>query len=743
MPQRDDTRKAMRRFREILLYCFASLLLSVAVFGDALIGRSILAPVDIAPALWARFGHVDPQSNGIPMNHRIVDQLSYDLPMQWSIYHSYRRGEVPWWDPYTLCGRPLLADAHANASDPVRVLLYLAVPNFVVAYNWTLIVHHMVLGLGMFVLLRRFRSSISVSIGLALAFQMGGTFLAVFGHPWVTATLAWYPWLWAAWHTAWERKRWWSWPATLAVAAIFFSGNLQSHAYLPVFGLCFAAGYSGASLQRWKGALFLLGTSGLVGAFIAAPVLGPELELFMNRGQGRGIGSTGGQPWHGALEFAGLWPWTCGAFRTIGLADGSFQLFAGVVTPLLAIIGARKSKDETAWTENVRRAALWCVAVNFLVVCTPLINIFYMRISGIGLMGIVILAAFGCVKIRELSSKASRRFAVGVLAFTIVIALGTAAVAYLLFPQIEPMIRERMVAHAEADAYLGMGMRLRLAQVAAFPSEMGFLNPEIIIGLTTLLLGAAVFKRPALLALLILLNAAGPALVARRSLPRPPVDQWERLLAGSEEQQALVSRVGAGRLRQGNAFDRQFGRFFPMQTAHFFGVHIFDGYSAIAPSSYALEPDFDPTLASDFLVTDDAKIEVTNPNGNARFHWRDHPEEIIATIPQGLNKVSVSFDRRSGGTLIRTDTFYPGWRATTADGKECETLRQGVFSVIKIPEGSGRVDFEYRPAMLATWFSISLSAFLACAISICIRLTGGQAGGVTDPDAEAARRKTS
>ena len=699
--------------------------------------------MDIAPALWARFGHVDPQSNGIPRNHHIVDQLSYDLPIQWSVYHSYRRGEVPWWDPYTLCGRPLLADAHANAADPVRVLLYLTIPNFVMAYNWTLVGHHMVLGLGMFVLLRRFGSSIAVSVGLALAFQMGGTFLISFGHPWVTATFAWYPWLWAAWHTAWERKRWWSGWATLAVAAIFYSGNLQSHAYLPVFSLCFAAGYAGTSLQRWRGAILLLGTSGLVGAAIAAPVLGPEIELFLNRGLGRGIGSTGGEPWHGASEVAGLWPWACGTFRTVGHAAGSFQLFAGAALPILAILGARKSKNENAWIGNVRRAALWCIAANFVVVCTPLIHVFYMRISGIGIMGIVILAAFGCVKIRELSSETARKFATGVLAFTILTALGTAAVAYVLFPRIEPKVRERMVAHAESDAYLGMGLRLRLSQVAAFPAEIGFLNPEIVLALATLLLGAAVFKRPALLPLLILLNAIGPAVVAWRFLPRPSVDRWERLVAGREEQRALVSQVGAARLRQGKAFERQFGRFFPMQTAHFFGVHIFDGYSAIAPPSYALELDFDPTLASDFLVTEDAKIEVTNPNGNARFHWRDHPEDFIAIIPQGLNKVSVSFDRRSGGTLIRTDTFYPGWRATTADGRECEILRQGIFSVMKIPEGFGRVDFEYRPAMLSIWLSISLSALLACAISICIRLTGGQAGGVTDPDAEAARRKTS
>ena len=711
------------------------------MFGDALIGRSILAPVDIAPALWARFGHVDPQSNGIPTNHHVIDQLSYDLPIQWSVYHSYRRGEVPWWDPYTLCGRPLLADAHANAADPVRVLLYLTVPSFVLAYNWTLIVHHIVLGLGMFVLLRRLGAPVVVSAGLALAFQMGGTFLVFFGHPWVTATFEWYPWLWAAWHTAWEQKSRFSGAAALASAAIIFSGNLQSHAYLPIFGICFAAGYAGRDWKRLKRALLLIGSCSLVGGFIAAPVLGPELELFMNRGQGRAIVKISDWPWHGFAELAALWPWAIGTLRTVGQAESSFQLFTGVGVPILAILGVCKSKNENAAIGNVRRTSFWCIGVVVLVVCTPLMHILYMRISGMGIMGIIILAALGCVRLGELSAKSVRQLAAGVLVFAALVAIGTAIVAYVLFPKIEPKIRERMISHAETDSYLGMGMRLRVSQVARFPAEIGFLNPEIVLSLVAFIVAAATFRRPSMLPLLLLLNVGGPALSYRRTAPRSPVEQWVRLVAGSREQRELVAQVGTGRLRQGKAFERQFGRFFPMQTAHFFGVQIFDGYAAIAPPFYAIDPNFDRTLASDFLVTDDAEIQITNPNGNSRFHWSDSPGGFVTVTPQGVNHVSVSFERRAGGTLIRTDTFYPGWKATTEDGRACETIQRGVFSEIEIPEGVGRVDFAYRPSGLSVWLGISSIALLACAIPNCRRFIGGRVLCGLRSDADSARRK--
>ena len=97
------------RLRECGLFLLASLALCGVVFGDALLGRHLLAPVDIAPAVWSHYRFVDPGTNRIPANHHIVDQLGYDLPLQWTIYHAYRAGEIPWWDPYTYCGRPLLA----------------------------------------------------------------------------------------------------------------------------------------------------------------------------------------------------------------------------------------------------------------------------------------------------------------------------------------------------------------------------------------------------------------------------------------------------------------------------------------------------------------------------------------------------------------------------------------------------------------------------------------------------------
>ena len=97
--------------RALAGFLAVQLLLALLLFRDALWGGSLLAPLDIAPALLSEFKAVDP-AREVPDNHYILDQLVYDLPLQRTLHAAVRRGEVPWWDPYTFGGRPLLADAH-------------------------------------------------------------------------------------------------------------------------------------------------------------------------------------------------------------------------------------------------------------------------------------------------------------------------------------------------------------------------------------------------------------------------------------------------------------------------------------------------------------------------------------------------------------------------------------------------------------------------------------------------------
>ncbi len=197
----------------------------------------LLALLDIAPALFSKYRYVDPAASKIPANHFIIDQLTYDLPLQYTIYNSYRAGEVPWWDQYTYGGRPLLADAHINGTDPLRVLLYCLLP-FEAAYNWTfnhplfikwrwhvftplLFENQQMDGCFFSLLPTNFAEPMLYPLGI-LGFKAHFFTIRLFGYVGILCSRDFHGKLFAE-HLSFP-------------LGFFYSGNLQSHAYFPIFG---------------------------------------------------------------------------------------------------------------------------------------------------------------------------------------------------------------------------------------------------------------------------------------------------------------------------------------------------------------------------------------------------------------------------------------------------------------------------------------------------------------------------
>ena len=73
-----EDRRGLRRARRTLWLGFVAgnLLLCLWVFRDALWGRSMLAPLDILPAVYSKYHFMDPASSGVPANRFIVDQVT-------------------------------------------------------------------------------------------------------------------------------------------------------------------------------------------------------------------------------------------------------------------------------------------------------------------------------------------------------------------------------------------------------------------------------------------------------------------------------------------------------------------------------------------------------------------------------------------------------------------------------------------------------------------------------------------
>lgn len=686
-----------------------------AMFGDALRGRSLLAPVDIAPALWPQYRFVDPASNGIPQNHFVVDQLGYDLPLQWTLWHAWRRGEVPWWDPFTYGGRPLLADAHVSATDPVRIVCYLAFGRFELAYNWTLLAHSIGMGLGVFFLLRRLGVSAQIGAITGLLAMFAGSSGIFFSHPWIPASFLFYPWLWLAWHSLWEKPGGVArLAAPLLAAGALYAGNLQSHSYLVLFAVAFCAGYAGRNRESWWRAVRVVVPTGALAALLAAPVLWPQIELFARNLRPLQSAAPDYRFFDGPLVFSALWPWSTGTFRSLTRSIIGFHVFIGTAGFLLALLGARSAPGPA----GARRCAIVLV-LGFVAIMTlpPLARIFYARAAGLATLGALVLAALGAEWLRGCAVPRPR-LARATLALALLFVAGTGAVVWIIYPKLKPALLAKMEAHALADGTDGRSLTLRRFQVENYPREVSFTNPEVLAAWLTLPALAILalvprWRRVGVPALLVL-NLIAPVLFARRFIPRAPIEQWQRLLAGGPLQQEARALVEARRLRLHDESSTAFTTVFPQNLAHLYGVHGVYGYAALVPPNLAWSNA--GRTGADYVFTD-GKFEQLRTEGDARFSWIGEPRRKITLVAESLNAVTLDVAAGSAGWLLRTDTRYPGWRAFAADGAPLSIASEGeVFTRIQVPSGPTRVVLRYRPTGLTG--ALALAALGLCGAGV-------------------------
>ena len=328
------------------VFLVGSLLVSSVVYRSALTGHQIIAPLDIPTKLFPEF--VGESGYDVPENHYIIDQITYDLPLQHLIHSAVRAGSEPWWDPYTLDGRPLFADAHINAYDPVRRLCYAVFSAFSLAYNWTIVVKGLLAGLGCFLLLQRIRRDLPINAILALAFQFSGSYAHYIGHPWVQGSTLYVPYLVLGMCELMTDRRLKGFAlVTLSSAGFLLAGNLQSYAHFALFALVLLASFTWTFGKRMLAMLPItvaaLGLAAMATSFVWVHVI----ELFLTGGRGfsfdfRLISILSGPV---ALGLSPV-PWLLGShivpdLSKIVASQGTnsglaFNLFVGSTTALLA-----------------------------------------------------------------------------------------------------------------------------------------------------------------------------------------------------------------------------------------------------------------------------------------------------------------------------------------------------------------------------------------------------------------------
>lgn len=718
-------------------FLIANVLLCAFVFREGLWGKALLSPLDILPAMSLEYRFMDPQSSGVPANHFIVDQVTYDLPIQHTIYEAYRHGEIPWWDPFTWAGRPLLAEAHINGTDPIRIANYLLLP-FDLAYNWTRICHFIFGGLGMLFLLRHWRFPDSTCVLLALTYEFAGCQALYFGHPWIQASFNYYPLLWLVWDGWFQKKSWWRIiAAAFLIAGIFYSGNLQSHAYLVLFAGAIGLGYGALSWERWKKIISIIIPSAILGALMAMPVLLNELELYSRSVRSGELEMTRAIL-AGWASLSAIYPWAMGTFRTLDLAKivkGSnmgFHLFIGSAGVLLATLAMciRPFRTELA---PAKRASVWLVATYFLIVCTPLQSFLYARSAGLGVLGLVVLAAIGVNFLAE-SGDQLKRWGWLAVGFVVVAGCVLNVTSFFIYPKFIPKIRQMVYARNETTTTgFKEATALRNFQINNFANEVSFKNPETVIASLSLLGFAGLCFCPKLrrrewtLPGLLVLNLLPVVMFAHRFIPDQPIVLWQRLLAQGTEQRRVADIVNSEHLRLLDDAASLFEKLYPNAIGHLFQVHTVHGYSSLQPKSFALfsrdeQQKWSAQLADYVYVHPSSgfpigELKPSPITGMARFQWVTSSDRTISVEYESLNEIRLLIGPGTEQYLLRTDTYYPGWSAHTETQALPIERIEPFFSKIEIPAGEQTLVLRYQP----TYFRFGI---ILASIALTIMATG-------------------
>ncbi len=721
-------------FRDWGVFALIQAALCLAVYGSALWGARLLAPLDIAPAIFPAYKFVDPTSTGVPDNHYIIDQLTYDLPLQTVIYDAYRRGEIPWWDPYTHGGRPLLADAHINGTDPIRILCYLTLP-FELAYNWNLVLHSIVAAAGMFALLRFWRFGLFTCTVLAIAWQFSGAFVLHFGHPWIAGTFVWFPLIWLFWERALAKER--SFVRNTACAAflcgaVFYSGNLQSHLYLPVFALAFLVGRLFTDREALLRATASVAVSGVLGAALAAPVLANQVEFFLL--SSRDVAADLEWWKHPArllLSLGGIFPWALGTFRTFDVgrvvdASGvAWLMFCGSAIAGLSIVGALTGRRLSPHHRGIWTTSLCLVGAYLVVAGTPLYHFFYLRIAPLGILGVVPLAAIGIGSILSIAWQARLKLAIFCSVLVLLMATTINTITLIVYPVFKETVTEAATTADTINRTFPTGSKaLRLFQVNNFPAETSLRNPETALSLLGLLLLCAAMgckaesRRQSFIYAAVILSLLPAIGFAARFIPDQPVSKFELLRAGGPAQQQAMDLVGHS---GGRILDREM-RVFPFAMAALYRVHTVHGYSALQPSGIFRRPEgnkLPPEFGADFAINLSEKgalsVESLSTHPPLGRFIPDSGQQV-AVAEETLNSLTIRQSEDLPIGFYRSDTPYPGWM--TYDPQTALEGKDGVCTLVRGTTGpsNGYITLLYIPRFLdMAKFALIVSATILVA----------------------------
>jgi Bacterial membrane protein YfhO len=225
------------------------------------------------------------------------DLTNYFYPLRYSLYESYRRGELPLWDRHFAQGFPNLAGFQAGVFYPPH-LVFCLLP-FFTSIRALFIFHFSVAAFGVYVLLRRWNYSWDLAIVGALLFTFGGVVVSLTNLLNHFQTAVWLPWLILTWEQLLLVPKWKNFVVFTLVASLqFLAGSPELFAMS--MGLTLLDGFRLRNSDPRVSSLRILGLGVgcnlLMLAIIMVQLL-PTAELVLTSRRGQSIPAAEALMW--------------------------------------------------------------------------------------------------------------------------------------------------------------------------------------------------------------------------------------------------------------------------------------------------------------------------------------------------------------------------------------------------------------------------------------------------------------
>ena len=659
--------------------------------------------------------------------------LRYDhFPIASFMAESLGRGELPLWDPFTYCGRPLYANMQAQLFYPPTVVTLLVSnwsggENLLYVLEWQIVLHVFLAGIFTFWLMREIGAAQPAALLGASVYQLGCFFTSQAQHLGGMDGAAWLP---LAWLSILKLRDGWSarWMACLAAClSMVILAGLPSLVAV-VFLSC---GLLAAALVVFRLApvkLFTRVAGALAGAvFLAAAQVLPTVELtWLSVAQYRSdwLGTGGGLPLESLVSLVA--PNYYGIFDLTTYTQPSdptfLYVYSSIAGLVLAVAAALFGKDRQTrmFALLVFVSALWMLGDS-----TPIGKAVFVSLPSfiqIGLHPEFALAPFA-LSMAILAGLGAHLFlkrpAVGYTAVAVValdlILVGSGRPMNESSTRVEPGVHDD---HFDGSRELLASLRASVNQDFP-PSRIDTVDDSL-----NWAMCSPITRVPTA-------NGNDPFALERIIQVRLAFcdgERWGRYYEVTNPGSPVLDLLNVRFLLSRNALRSApldeigltYVRDLPGRQLYenreplprFFLVDRVREVAGMAEAARWLHSEeFDPR--GEAIV----EGEVSLPDG------KDLSAGTVTLQTYAAREIVLDVDSPAPGFLVTSEAHYPGWRAFV-DGREQQIPYTNVaFRGLEIPAGRHRVVMRFEPSILG--YSVALSA-LAWVLLVALLLWGGK-----------------